>query len=262
MNHTEGKPLSDHSDSPFEETSSPKWVAWNDSRPHLMGNLCLPSEVSELEQFNSYHLTARVVNKELTTRHLSLILEVLMYQIVYFGCNFAMYLTMIELYQRILGQKREADEINDGKIRLTALLSELIIREFKGNEFSLDSKEYLVLSGDTAVLLKQYLMSKRTYGSRYKHWRPERWIRIRAVPVVTVFERSKYAQTEKYSGYTKGYGESHPSAHRKKTKPSYELDGDRKRSDSEQRNLFLRMFDPVHQLANMLWIKYKNLERD
>jgi hypothetical protein len=268
QNQTEGKPSSGQivftrngwkvTLSPIKETSTPKWVACRDSHPEPKERLELPKEVSEGDILE-YHLTARISNSQLGVRDLGLILEVLEYQIIHWGCNFAMYLTLVELYQRVLGQKREADEVNDPKIRLISLISEILIRTFQGNEFSLDSKEFLLVPEQVRELLSEYIMDKRTYGSRFSHWRPERWIRVRAVPVSTIFERPRISQSERYSGYTKGYGESHGSAHRQKTKPSMELDGESNWPDGEQRNLNLRMSDPKHQLANQLWIKYSNL---
>jgi hypothetical protein len=41
--------------------------------------------------------------------------------------------------------------------------------------------------------------------------------------VDTIIDRT--GNTERYSSYCKGYGESHPSAHNQKTKTSFELDG-------------------------------------
>jgi hypothetical protein len=223
-------------------------------------NLEIPKEAAEGDILQ-YHLTARIVNSQLGIRDLSLILSVLEYQIVHWGCNFAMYLTLLELYQRILGKAYCADQINDGKIRLTAMLAEIIIKEMESTEFSLDSKEFLQVSDRARKLLLEYIMDKRTYGSRFSHWRPERFIRIRAVPVETIFERPRKSVSERYSSYTKGYGESHGCSHKSKTKPSMELDGEPNWPDKEQRNLFLKMTDVIHQLANQLWIKYENLSK-
>jgi len=53
---------------------------------------------------------------------------------------------------------------------------------------------------------------------------PEIWLTIKTVDVDEIIERT--GNTERYSSYCKGYGESHPSAHYKKTGPSAELDGE------------------------------------
>jgi len=168
-----------------------------------------------------------------------------------------MYLALVELYFRVKGNAYTSQEVSDPKIRLSAMLSEILISTLKNKDYSLYSGEYVLVPETIKELLRPYLMSKRTYGSRFATYRPEKFIRIRAVPVNSLIERPKF-RTERYSGYTKGYGESHGNAHRQKTKPSVELDG-LDRLDKEERNLLLRVTDQEHQKSNQLWIKYKNL---
>jgi hypothetical protein len=213
--------------------------------------------ISNEEHISSdYHLTARLDNEQLGQREISLIAEVLEYQIVHFGVNFAMMLALSELYFRLLGNKRKASEINNGKVRTVATTAEILLKVLGGLEFSLSPKEVYLLSPEIVNLLSPYLMDKRTYGSRYRSWRPEKFVRVRAVPVEVVFERSSTSKSQRYSGYTKGYGESHGNAHIQKTKPSAELDGDQGAVSAEERNLIHRVADPDHQPANSLWIKF------
>jgi hypothetical protein len=222
-----------------------------------IGSYGYPTELVE-EQRSEYHLTARIQNTQLGQRELSLLLEVLEYQIVHFGINFQMMLALTELYLKLLGNKRAGHEINSGKVRTVVTVAEIILSIIGTSEFVLDAQEKVQLPDIIRSLLSPYLMDKRTYGSRYKTWRPEKYIRVRAVPVCTLIDRPQI-RTERYSGYTKGYGESHGNAHRKKTKPSAELDGEQETADSEERNLTHRMLNPEHQPANSLWIKFNNL---
>lgn len=255
MDSNRGKLLSDANGPSFGETLQPNGshvVAL--ARP--LSGLENPKEVNE-SNLSEYHLTVRVQNDQLGPRQISLILQVLEYQIVRFGCNFPMYLTLVELAMR-LSSGRPSHEINDPHVRLTVLIAEVIIKGFKGQDFSLDPKSYLLVSDALKEVINPYLMSKRTYGSRFSSWRPEKFIRIRAVPVSTLYERGSKT-SERYSSYTKGYGESHGNAHRVATKPSTELDGDPKVPDREERNLILRVSNPDHQKANSLWIKIQNL---
>lgn len=218
------------------------------------------TDLSEPIESNShdFHLTASIKNQELGPRELALITEVLEYQIVHFGINLNMVLALTTLYFRLLGNKRSSIEINSGKIRLICTIAEIILSEIGSAEFSLSADIKLLLKPEVVSLLSPYLMTKRTYGSRYKTWRPEKFLSIYAVPVDKIIERDKKQSTERYSGYCKGYGESHPNAHRHKTKPSFELDGSEGPS-SEQRNLNIRMWLEDQQPANQLWIKYTAL---
>lgn len=227
-----------------------------DSTPK--GYLKNPQELNEVLS-NEYHLTATIANRSLSRRQLSLLLDVLNYQVVEHGANFSMFLAMYEIYFRLLGNNRSSEEINDSKIRLTISVTEILLGSLRDREFSLYSGEFLLVSTEIRNLVLPYLMSKRTYGSRFRSWRPEKYINIRAVPVSTLINRPPF-KTERYSGYTKGYGESHGNAHKQHTKPSVELDGS-DQPDKEERNLILRMTDPEHQKSNSLWIKFRNLFR-
>lgn len=224
----------------------------------LDSNLSFDQSLSERSEFISseYHLTARIENSQLSQRDLSLLLDVLNFQIVTFGANFQMVLAATELYLRLTGG-RLPHEISDPKIRLTVSVTHILIKEFHDSEYSLYSGDKVTVSPEIRTLLQPYLMSKRTYGSRFRTWRPEKFIKIKAVPVSVLFERTSQT-SQRYSGYCKGYGESHGNAHRKKTKPSIELDGEDV-PDKSERNLILRMTDPNHQPSNSLWIKYGNL---
>lgn len=254
MEPNEGK-LSFGQQPPIEDTFSTNGshVVTLTQSEELLEN---PRKLGELVS-SEYHLTATIPNSQLTRRELSLLLEVLNYQIVHFGANFSMMLALSELYLRLVGGL-QPHQVSDGKIRITVTVSNILLKSLTGQDYSLYQGEYIQVTPEIRELLMPYLMSKRTYHSRFRTYRPEKLIRIRAVPVNTLYERAS-SNSERYSGYTKGYGESHGNAHRKKTNPSYELDGDPDWPDKEERNLILRMSDQVHQIANQLWIKFRNL---
>jgi len=224
------------------------------NRPQGIPGVGLSSSSNQIE----YHLTVQISNSSLTRRDLSLLLEVLNFQAVYYGINLNMYLAISELYFRILGKKFNAVLIPEEKIRLTVTVSELILKSLKGTDFSLYSGDFVHLPDKIRKILRKGLMSKRTYGSRFKTWRPEKFLVVRAVPVDIQF-LSRRKDSQQYSGYTKGYGESHPSAHRQKLKPSAEYDGeDVEFGLVEERQLFNRCTNPTHLLTEYLLIRYYN----
>jgi hypothetical protein len=255
MEPNNGKPLSgpQNSDQYTNSTNGSHDVTLDSIQQNMLKN---PQDLNEALS-TDYHLTAEIPNSSLTQRDLSLLLDVLNYQISNFGCNFSMYIGLCELYFRVKGNCLTSMEVSIPKIRLTLLVSEILIGAFKETSYSLYSGEFVLISAQLKELLSPYLMSRRTYGSRYRTYRPEKFIRIKAVPVNRLIDRPQF-RTERYSGYTKGYGESHGNAHRKKTKPSIELDGS-DRPDKVERNLELRMIDQEHQKPNSLWIKFRNL---
>lgn len=255
MEPNKRKPLSGPQDSNLDDVRDigSHDVTLDHNRSECLKN---PTEMNEVLS-NEYYLTAQVPNSQLSQRDLSLLLEVLCYQCINFGANFSMFLALSELYFRVKGNSKTSEEILDSKIRLTVSVSEILLGALSGQDFSLYSGEFIHVKPEIRKLLSEYVMSKRTYGSRFRTYRPEKLIRIKAVPVATLINRPPF-RTERFSSYTKGYGESHESSRMKRTKPSEELDGS-DRPDKEERNLFLRMTDLEHQKSNSLWIKLKNL---
>jgi len=209
-----------------------------------------------------YHLTISVTNSSLSRRELSLLLDVLNYQAVNFGVNLNMTLAIYELYFRLLGNKVKSSEIREERIRLTLTVSELILKCLKHADLSLYPQAVIKFSGKYKELLSKGLMSKRTYGSRFRTYRPEKFLAVRIVPVdIQFLKRNK--DTQPYSSYTKGYGESHPSAHKQSLKPSAEYDGSGESPLSiEEKILFERCTKPLHVLSEYLLLRYENLEQE
>lgn len=176
-----------------------------------------------------FHLTVGT-QQTLTRTQTSLLLDILNYQASHFGINFGMWLAMEYLMTNLLGNKRNPIDIKDKKIRQTCFVSFIILSAVGNSDLLLEELKYLPEQILSKLNQNNLLMSKRTYGSRFSMYRPERLLKISAVPVVSHFDRIK-GNSERYSSYCKGYGESHPSAHKKKTKPSFELDGESEEKD-------------------------------
>lgn len=186
--------------------------------PNTVGN-----NVSDTISFLDYHLTVQV-KIHLERRQLSLLLSVLDYQAVHYGVTFSMYLSILHLMEILLGQKTKPSEIKDDYERVTVLVSQIIIRDLTG--YALSFQEPVFVSEKTKKLLLQSkgLLSKDTYKSRFIHWRPERFLALKTVPVDVIIERN--GNSERYTSYCKGYGEGTGTARRGKTPRSFELDGE------------------------------------
>jgi hypothetical protein len=247
--------------------SDPKEVKKNTSsqlnEPHGM-TLNRPfgetkGKVESIFNENGVKLTITLTHSTLTLKELSLLLDVLNYQAVTFGINFNMALALYDLFLRLTGS-RQTNEISDKYIRKTVTVTEIILKELKGFDWDLWSGSTIWLDPNLKEILRHGLMSKRTYGSRYRTWRPEKFLRVVIVPLDDLyFQRRK--DTQRYSSYTKGYGESHPDAHKSKTRSSSELDGEPVRDwfTDEQIKLFKRCTDPVLILSEIMLLKYQNL---
>jgi len=170
-------------------------------------------------------LTVRIANKSLTIRHFRLILDCLIYEIVDRGITLAKMMMLVHLYQQLMGSKSSPLDLNDEHTRRLCLLSEIIIKDISDKEFDHELPVLILTESLRQEILESNLiMTKRTYMSRKGHWMPEDWLVIRPVGIDSFIDRN--GNSERYSGYCKGYGESHPSAHYKKTRPSAELDGE------------------------------------
>lgn len=259
MNRLEGKPSTETEDYPPSDSRETEMRLNESHRMTLNRPFGATPEGVELSSISTeYHLTISVTNEQLGRRELSLLLDILNYQVCAYGINLTMALAMYELYFRLLGNKRNNSEIRENRIRLTVVVSETILKFLKGTDYSLYPGNTLTLPPKLVELLRPGLMSKRTYGSRYKTYRPEKFLRVRIVPVDIQFLKRRKNSTP-YSGYTKGYGESHPSARRQQTSPSAELDGSGESpAEVEEQMLFIQCTDPIHALSNILQIRYKN----
>lgn len=202
----------------------------------------------------TFNLTVKL-KFDLTERQISLLLDVLNYQAVHFGVTFNLYLAMMTLYLR-LTKNRKAHETTQDFSVVTVNVTEIILRSFKDLLFPLNPGQFVHLPDNVKNILRPGLMTKRTYGSRYIAWRPESYLLVLAVPVDCVFlNPEKHSQP--YDSYCKGYGESHPSAHRHKTKFSSELDADALEEDrQEELNLLVRSVHPKHKLSETLRFEY------
>jgi len=209
-----------------------------------------------LDLTTEYQLTVRL-EMQLTRRQISFLLEILNYQMVYFGVTFGMYLTVEHLCSLLIGQKGDPKEIRDENERRVTTLAQILLSSVGNSDLNMvegwDIPEDIVQK----IIENKLIMEKRVYGSRLQHWRPEKYITIRAVPLNIQFERVK-GRSERYSSYCKGYGESHPSAHRKITKPSPELDGEKEDKDY----LKLRDFPSLLILTQLeMRAKFKRMYR-
>lgn len=210
-------------------------------------------KLSEQKDIN-FNLTVRL-KIELSTRKLSLLLDILNYQAVHNGVTFNSYLAMCELYFRLTKNRKAHEVIEDFSV-VTVNVTEIILRCFKDFLFPLNPGDFAHLPERVKEILSDGLMTKRTYGSRFVSWRPEFFLEVLAVPVDIKFLNPE-RHSQPYISYCKGYGESHPNAHRHKTKFSSELDADALAEDrQEEMNLLVRSVHPKHKLSEVLRNEY------
>jgi len=173
---------------------------------------------------SDYQLTSRT-KITLDRRQQSLLLDVLNYQAVHYGVTFASYLFIEMLYSNLVGSKSHPVEVKDEHERRVSFVAHIILQSLSSGDWILLGSDLipLVETVRSRLLREDCLMSSHTYDSRCRHWRPEVFLEVRVVRLDVFCERS--SGTRRYSSYCKGYGESHRTLHKKKTRPSFELDG-------------------------------------
>lgn len=191
-------------------------------------NLHLPNGeeeyLNDLSSFSQvYHLTAKFLVVEMTRRDVSLLLGMLNYLSCRDGVNLPMYLAM-DFLVNYLAKKSDPLLIKDELERLTVMSTLSILSDLKGQELRLVDQSYLKPSTVEELQSLGLIMSTRAFGSRIVRWRPDRFLKISAVPVDDILKRN--SGTKRYDSYTKGYGEGSGSAGKcQKLKFSPETDG-------------------------------------
>jgi hypothetical protein len=165
--------------------------------------------------------------------------------------TFGMYIMIDHLFTILCGNKVDPIDIKDKFIRETVFVSKILLSCVSGKPLSLVLRTMIPLALLKSLTENNLLMTRRTYGSRFAIFRPEAFLEIQTVPLDVLMNRVK-DNSVPYSSYCKGYGESHPNARKKKTKPSSELD----RVDEEKDYLHLEDI-PTLLLLNQLEQRYK-----
>lgn len=178
--------------------------------------------VNEDQFEEGVYLTVRA-KINLSKRQLCLISGVLLSQVCLEGANLNDIILAEYLLTRILGQKTDPRYLKDRReIEISLSLQSLI---FGTRDLTLEN-EKKEIPQDIKVLIQssQYVPNRRTTGSWKEKYSLGRFFQVRTVLIDYLLERT--SNTLPYDSYCKGYGESHPSNHKRKTRPSPELDGE------------------------------------
>jgi hypothetical protein len=172
-----------------------------------------------------FHMTIQTRVSNLSPRQASMLLAVAITRAVVNGIDFTLYLSIEYLSNHLRKSGWDTLYIKDERIRQTALLSELIISSVEGNWLNLVEVEEIDLEVRQKIADTGWLPSERTLMSWKQVWDLEKYLKVRIVPVENLMSRTP-TTAERYSGYTRGYGNDGSPPTPGKTRPSSELDGD------------------------------------
>lgn len=206
----------------------------------------------EEEQFETeIQLTVRT-SIRLSRRQLCLVSALLLRELSEKGVNLNQLIICEYLLDRLLGQKQDPIFLKEEREREISLLLQSIIF---GSRFLTLSEERVCLPEDVQELIysSRFVPSKRTAGSWQNVYKIDKLLEVRSVRLDSIYEHT--SNSTPYDSYCKGYGESHPSQHKQKTKFSSDLDRKEEIDPERERRSSLTLTEFYFYLT------YQELER-
>jgi hypothetical protein len=154
-----------------------------------------------------------------------MLLSISVARAVYNGVDYTLYMSMEFLFNFLKKSGVDVLYIKNEKVRQTLLLAELVLIEIRGKWLNFIDVERLPEDITKEILATEWLPSDRTLNSWKQHWDLERYLSVRIVPVEHYINRVE-STAERYSGYTRGYGNDGNPPEPGKTRPTAELDGE------------------------------------
>lgn len=171
----------------------------------------------------SFHWTVRFRVIEMTKKKAAILLKILVFEMLNQGLDFTGYIAVEFLVSYIMAGKTDFLEIYDTKDRQAVMLGILILSEIKKDWMSLDERTKFSPDVFQLILTTGWLPDKRTYQSWKQFYNVRSFIEIHTVPLEDYDKRS--TGTERYSSYTKGYGNGGHVSRIQKTRYTSDLDG-------------------------------------
>lgn len=221
--------------------------ASDDSHPHSRqkGSRRVNEEQSEKEVYLT--VSAKV---EMSRRQISLVSGLYLSQVLLEGVNIIDLIILEYLLSRLLGQKSDPKYLKERRELEVALAIQSVI--FGIRDLTLEQeKQEIPEEIRSFISSSQFVPNRRTSGSWKDKYSIGKFLSVKTVLIDTFLERSSH--TTPYDSYCKGYGESHPSNHKRKTKPSPELDG-------EQVDVVKEGSISIPLLSTLYYIHYQELE--
>lgn len=174
--------------------------------------------------FYTFHWTVRFKVTEMNTRKAAILLKILMFELLRRGLDFSGYIAVEFLVQYVSRGRHDPLEIRDEKDRQAVMLGNLILASIRGTWISLDERIKIPPVVGQEILETGWMPDKRTWNSWKQFYNVRQFIEILTVPLEEYNER--VLGTERYTSYTKGYGNGGHISRIQKTPYSSEIDGE------------------------------------
>lgn len=215
----------------------------------LLGYVTEASDISST--LMEFHMTIRPKVSELIPKAASLLLAVANWRAVHGGVDFTLYMAMEYLYSKLRKSGWDTLWIREEKVRQTVLLAELILATLRGTWLNFAEREELPDDLKDEIVATGWLVNERTMHSWKQHWVLERYLEVKIVPVENILKRDKLSSAERYTAYTRGYGQDGNAPSPGKTRPSAELDGE-PITDKPPPSFTLQEFDTYVNIINSI----------
>jgi hypothetical protein len=210
-----------------------------------------------VSDYSEFHMTIRTKITDLAPKATSMLLAVACYRAVHFGVDIVLYMVLEFLSNGLRKSGVDPITIKSERIRKTVMLSDIILAYVRGRWLNFSDQEKLPKELIDEILNLGWLPNKRTMQSWARHWNLEKYLEARVVPVEALLNRNEYQTAERYTAYTKGYGNDGSPANPGKTKPSPELDGDS--TDDPPPSFSLQEFEEYQTVIRL--IEYSKAKR-
>lgn len=194
------------------------------ARPTLKLLAYVSEEATVVNSNMEFHMTIRP-RVELTPRAASMLLAIANARALLNGVDFTLYLAMEYLSSYLTKSGYDTMTVKNERVRQTLLVAELILTQIKGTWFNFREREEIPLEIFELIASTGWVPSDRVLQSWKQHWDLERYLSVRIVPVEHFLNRTP-TTAERYSSYTRGYGQDGNAPTPGKTRPSAELDGE------------------------------------
>jgi hypothetical protein len=194
--------------------------------PTLMATSGIKTDTEISSYTAEFQMTVSITITELSTKQASMLLSLASYKATHYGVDYGLYLSMEFLYSYLWKSGSDPMETANERVRKTLVLSDVILSYIRGKWLNFQEREELPEKVRSEILALNWLPTERTIQSWGPHWELEKYLKIKTVPLDVHWNRNKYSAAERYSGYTKGYGNDGSPASPGKTKPTRELDGE------------------------------------
>lgn len=183
------------------------------------------SQIQMVQFSMEYQMTLQTKVERLTRKQATLLSIVVVRRSLESGVDPLLYMVMEWLLNFITKSNREPTDLYDPYEQKAAMLLVLVLQSIRGTWMNLAEAEPLPTHVKLQIIDTNWIPSHHTMDSWLVSYDVEKFFQVRIVPL-DLNNETRPDDTERYSGYTKGYGNGGHRSSTLKTPYNSELDGE------------------------------------